>query len=267
VFKRKYSAISAERMVEDLAYYHSKYRFTDVNFQDETFFTYPERIEKFARGLVHRNLKFTWAATMRADQGKRLPGEVWELCRQSGMRRVLIGVESGSQQMMDKMNKDVKLSEVFYCAEKCRELDISVIFSFIVGFPGESEKSVQESVEVIRKLRKKSPKFTTPIFYFKPYPGSSLTKDAVNNGYELPKTTEEWGDFDYIGSSGPWVSKEKELFFENFKFYLKLGYGEKGGALLSPVRKLSRWRCDKGYFTFPIEKKLADIIMPQKKLS
>lgn len=267
VFKRKFSALSAEKMGEELEYYYKKYKFTDLNFQDETFFTYEKRIKGFAEELIKRNINISWAATMRADQGQRLSPQTWELCKKSGLRRLLIGVESGSQEMMDWMKKDVKLTQVFYCAEKCKELDISVIFPFIVGFPGESDKSVSETVKVVKQLRSQSEKFDTPIFYFKPYPGSAITQEVVKNGYSLPKNTDEWAAFDYVGSSGPWVSKEKEQFFENFKFYLKLAYGKKGGAPMYPVRKFSRWRIQKNNFVFPIEKSLHQMLVPQKRLS
>ena len=267
VFNRRFSAISAERMGEELAFYKEKYQFTDLNFQDETFFTYAKRIGEFSQELIDRKLNISWAATMRADQGKRLSAEIWEQCKKSGLRRLLIGVESGSQEMMDWMKKDIKLPQVFFCADKCKELDIGVIFPFIVGFPGESDQSIVETVKVIKRLRSQSKKFDTPIFYFKPYPGSAITAEVVEKGYQLPQTTEEWADFDYIGSSGPWVTKEKEQFFEAFKFYLKLGYGERGGILLALLRMLSRWRCKKDNFAFPFEKKLAQIFLTQKKLS
>ncbi len=140
VFERIYTAVPAIRMVDDLEYYYQKYGFKDLNFQDETFFTYPERIGEFASELISRKIKISWAATMRADQGERMSDEIWKLCKQSGLRRLLIGVESGSQEMIDWMKKDIKLSQVFFCAEKCKELDISVIFPFIIGFPTETDR-------------------------------------------------------------------------------------------------------------------------------
>ena len=267
VFERKYTALPAIKMTEDLDYYFQKYSFTDVNFQDETFFTYADRIEEFSKELISKKINISWAATMRADQGERLPDKVWMLCKQSGLRRLLIGVESGSQEMMDWMKKDIKLSQVFYCADKCKQLDISVIFPFIIGFPSESDESVAETIKVIKQLRSQSSNFDTPIFYFKPYPGSKITAEVVDNGYKLPSTTEEWGDFDYIGSSGPWISKEKEKFFEAFKFYLKLGYGRKGGALAYPLKKIGQWRCNNDQYKFPVEKYIIEKIRPQQRLS
>jgi radical SAM superfamily enzyme YgiQ (UPF0313 family) len=263
VFQRKFSANSSEKMGAELAYFHEKYQFTDLNFQDETFFTYEKRIKGFAEEIIKRNIKFSWAATMRADQGKRQSQETWELVKKSGLRRLLIGVESGSQEMMDWMKKDVKLTQVFYCADKCKELGIGVIFPFIVGFPGESEKSVEETVKVVKYLRSLSDNFDTPIFYFKPYPGSAITAEAVKDGYQLPQTTREWSGFDYVGSSGPWVSKEKEAFFENLKFYLKLAYLSSPNKVLTPIKKLGKWRIKKDRYFFNIEKQVFDRVLKQ----
>lgn len=139
-------------MVNDIQYYYQKYQFTDLNFQDETFFTYPKRIAAFAKLLIENNIKISWAATMRADQGYRMTDEEWKLCKDSGLRRVLIGVESGSQEMMDWLKKDIKLEQVFKCARKCKELDIDVILSFIVGFSDKSEKIVFDQFYSKQKL-------------------------------------------------------------------------------------------------------------------
>lgn len=267
VYQNRFQAISADKMADDLAFYQEQYQFTDLNFQDETFFTKPKRIQQFAEAILERGLKFSWAATMRADQGNRLPDEVWELSKKAGLRRLLIGVESGAQEMMDWMKKDIKITQVFYCADKCKELGIDVIFPFIVGFPGESDNSIRETVKVIKRLRKQSNGFETPIFYFKPYPGSEITQNVVKNGYKLPSTTKEWGDFDYIGSSGPWVSKEKEAFFEAFKFYLKLGYNKHSSPLLKPLKIVSKWRCETERFSFPVEKYIIEKLRPSQRLS
>ncbi len=217
VYERKWTSISANRMGEELEILYKKYKFTDLNFQDETFFTYKKRAIEIANEFINRKLNFSWAATMRADQGVRLSMEDFKILKKSGLRRLLIGVESGSQEMMDWMKKDIKLEQVFECAERCKDLGISVIFPFIVGFPNESDKSIEETVKVSKQLNASSPNFSTPIFYFKPYPGTQITFDVVEDeGYKLPQSTLEWSNFDYIGSSGPWVSDAKYAFFEKF---------------------------------------------------
>ncbi len=266
VFGRNFTAIEPERMGEELEQHYQKYRFDDVNFQDETFFTYRKRVIGIAQQFIDRNINASWAGTMRADQGHRLSEEDFKLCAQSGLRRVLIGVESGSQEMMDWLRKDIKIEYVYECAERCKRHGIAVIFPFIVGFPKETDESIRATVNMVKELSAMDPNFTTPIFYFKPYPGSQITQEVTANGYQLPQTIEEWGEFDYIGSSGPWVSDEKFQFIELFKFYNKVAWAKPRWFAL-PVQKLAQWRCKKDYYKFPVEKFIIETLKPSPKLS
>ena len=110
VFSRKWTAIEPDRMGEELAYWYKKYGFTDVNFQDETFFTKRQRVFKIAEEFLSRGIKSSWAGTMRADQGSRMTEEDFDTCKAAGLRRVLVGVESGSQEMMAR---DRRFAEKF----------------------------------------------------------------------------------------------------------------------------------------------------------
>lgn len=267
VFNRKWTAIEPDRLGEEFGRWHRKFGFTDVNFQDETFFTKRSRVVGVAEEFLRRDLNITWAGTMRADQGFRLTDEEFALVKRSGLRRVLVGVESGSQEMMDWLKKDIKMEQVWHVAEQCKRLGIEVIFPFIVGFPGESEASFRASLDMAKRLRAMSPGFTTPIFYFKPYPGSAITQEVVRQGYVLPKTLDEWADFDYVGgSSGPWVSAERFRLVERFKFYNKAAF-RRASWLTAPVQWLARQRMRFDFFEWPVEKFLAERLLPQQQLS
>ena len=266
VYNRKWTAVSPEIMVDKLEELYHRYKFTDLNLQDETYFTYRDRVIEVSERIIEKKLKFTWAATMRADQGSRLTDEDFKICANSGLRRLLIGVESGSQEMMDWLKKDIKLEQVYECADRCKDLGISVIFPFIVGFPEETDKSVQATVDVAMELNSMHPNFSTPIFYFKPYPGSKITEEVTKNGYELPQTIQEWSDFDYIGSSGPWVTAEKYVFFEKLKFYMKLGYSRQK-IWYKPLQFLAQIRCKHQFFHLPFEKTIADTFIKRQELS
>lgn len=266
VYNRKWTALSPERIGAEIEQHHRRYQFSDLDFQDETFFTHRKRVVAIAEEFLQRGINITWAGTMRADQGSRMDDAELALCARSGLRRVLIGVESGSQEMMDWMRKDIKLEQVFECAEKCLRYNIAAIFPFIVGFPGESDASVSATLDMAKRLRSMHPEFDTPIFYFKPYPGSQITRDVVKNGYQLPKTIAEWADFDYIGSSGPWVSSEKFRLIERFKFYNRIA-GGKNHWYERPLRRLAKWRCDHGFFHLPLEKTLVEKLKPLPRLS
>lgn len=218
VYGRKWVGLDPDAIGLRLGELWQRYRFDDVNFQDETFFTRRERVQAMADGIVESGRTFTWAATMRADQGVRLPEATWVRCKQSGLRRLLVGVESGSNEMLKRIRKDIRIEQVFHTAAMMRDHDIAGIFPFIVGFPDEADDSVTATLEAASRLQAMSPGFTTPIFYFKPYPGSEIVTEAVERGYRLPDTLEDWSTFDYVeGLPGPWVSREKYARIEAFK--------------------------------------------------
>ena len=267
VYGRKWVGLEPVRMAMRLKELWDRYRFDDVNFQDETFFTKAARVEALADRIVQSGMKTTWAATMRADQGVRLPPAVWQRCKQSGLRRLLVGVESGSNEVLKRIRKDIKIEQVYETAETMLRYGIAGHFPFIVGFPDESDESVQASLHCAKKLRAMSPDFLTPIYYFKPYPGSALVIEAVERGYRLPETLTEWAQFDYVaGEPGPWVSAEKFELIERFKFFHELAWKKvsRGRALL---QRIARYRCNRDDYRWPVEMLFTRWLMPAQKLS
>jgi anaerobic magnesium-protoporphyrin IX monomethyl ester cyclase len=267
VYGRKWVGLEPTRMALRLKELWDRYRFDDVNFQDETFFTKRDRVQALADRIVESGMKITWAATMRADQGVRLPDDVWARCKQSGLRRLLVGVESGSDEMLKRIRKDIRIEQVFWTARQMLKYDLAGHFPFIVGFPDESDASIQATLDCAKKLRSMSPDFLTPIYYFKPYPGSELVIEAVQRGFRLPDTLEAWSEFDYVaGSPGPWVSPEKFRLIERFKFFHELAWKRmsRGRRLL---QQLARYRCGQDNYRWPIEMLFSRWLVPAQKLS
>jgi radical SAM superfamily enzyme YgiQ (UPF0313 family) len=217
VYQRRWVGLEPARMGAEIEEWWRRYGFTDLNFQDETFFTSTDRAVAVAEELLRRGVAITWAATMRADQCARMSDAALHACKRSGLRRVLVGVESGSPDMLRRIRKDITVEQVLDTAERLRACGIGAQFPFIVGFPDEPEESVAATLTLAARLRGMSPQFETMIFYFKPYPGSPITEEATARGFVLPRTLEEWAAFDFVGSIGPWVSPEKYERVERFK--------------------------------------------------
>ena len=267
VYGRKWVGLEPTRMALRLRELWDRYHFHDVNFQDETFFTRAARVKAFADQLLDSGMKVTWAATMRADQGVRLPEDVWARCKQSGLRRLLVGVESGSNEMLKRIRKDIRIEQVFETAERMLKFGLAGHFPFIVGFPDESEASIEATLECAKRLRSLSPDFLTPIYYFKPYPGSELVIEAVARGFRLPDSLEAWATFDYVaGLPGPWVSPEKFVLIERFKFFHELAWKRvsRGKRLL---QRLARYRCSRNEYRWPVEMLLSRWVVPAERLS
>lgn len=264
VYGRKWTAIAPDRLTDEIESLWRKYQFDDLNFQDETFFTYRKRVAEIAEQLIRRQLPISWAATMRADQGVRLGEELFRLCVRSGMRRVLIGVESGSPSMLRRIKKDTTVEQIVESAQMCAKHGVAVIFSFIVGLPGERFDDVLKTVELVKTLRGMSPNFETPIFYYKPYPGSELSQSVDRF---IPQTLDDWANFDFVqGEAGQWVDADTYQFMERFKFYNRHAWGH-SRFVKRPLQWMARWRCKKDWYDMPIEKSLVQRFWPEAELS
>lgn len=266
VYRRGWVGLPSERIGAEAETLHRRHAFEELAFQDETFFTQPARVEAICDELIVRRLPIVWTATLRADQACRLDDDVFAKARRSGLRRVMVGVESGSQRMLDWMNKDATVAQVLEAAERCARHGIGAIFNFIVGFPDEPDESVRETLELVKRLRAMSPDFDTPIFYYRPYPGTEIAEAARARGYDFPRRLEDWADFDYVGRRGPWVSEEKWRRIERFRFYARHAWGGRGGWRW-PLRAAARWRLARDFYALPVEKGLVEWLRPPAPVS
>jgi radical SAM superfamily enzyme YgiQ (UPF0313 family) len=123
---------------------------------------------------------------MRADQGHRLPDETLELARRAGLRRVMVGVEAGTDEMLKRIRKDITIAQVYSTAEKLVRNKIGAIWNFIVGFPDEPEESFEATLQIAKRLRAMSQDFEAAIFFYKPYPGNELAEQLRSTKYQFP---------------------------------------------------------------------------------
>jgi radical SAM superfamily enzyme YgiQ (UPF0313 family) len=265
VFNRGWTGLEPERIAGEIAFLDQRYSVDDVAFQDETFFTHTQRVNALADEFLKRNLSITWTATLRADQACRLGDELFAKVVRSGLRRVMVGVESGSQEMLDRLQKDMKLEQVRVTADMCTRHGVGAIFNFIVGFPGESEPSMQATLALAKELRRSNPDFETPIFYYRPYPGNPMAELSAERGYVFPRGLEQWADFDYVAGRGPWITPRQWQQVERFKFYTRHAW--KPGAWRWPLRATSQWRCNHDWYSLPVEKLIVDFVRPPQQVS
>lgn len=265
VYARGWSGLAPARIAADAAALQRRYAMHELAFQDETFFTHSARVDQLAEELLTRDLTATWTATLRADQACRMGEGLFAKCVRAGLRRVMVGVESGSQATLDRLRKDLRVEQVITTAEICARYDVGVIFNFIVGFPREGEDSIDATLRLAKYLRAMHPRFETPIFYYRPYPGNPIADEARAGGYTFPCGLDAWADFDYVGARSPWLDVQRWRHIERFKFYTRHAWHP--GRWRWPLRTASRWRCDHDWYGFPLEKTLIEWVRPPQQVS
>ena len=147
---QKYECLSVDHVERQLDQLEKTHHTHMVNFVDDTFNVPKARFKTLLEMMIHKRYSFQWHAFIRAQY---LDEETVSLMKQSNCQGVLLGIESGNQGQLDRMNKKVMLEQLEYGILLLKKYSILTIGLFIVGFPGETENTVQDTVAFIQRLK------------------------------------------------------------------------------------------------------------------
>ena len=151
----------------------------EVFFDDDTFTDDRPRAEEIARGMGRLGL--TWSCNAKAN----VPYETLKVMRDNGLRLLLVGFETGDEQILKNIKKGVKADRARQFAKDCRELGITIHGTFIMGLPGETKQTIQETIRFAREINPHS----LQVSIAAPYPGTALYRQAQEEGW-LPDDVE-----------------------------------------------------------------------------
>ena len=123
-------------------------RISTITFLDDTFNVPKGRFKELLRMMIRNEYEFRWNCFYRADHGD---DETIELMGRAGCEGVFLGIESGSDQMLASMNKTARRKHYSHAVPLLRARGISTYASLIVGFPGETDQTVRETIEFIEE--------------------------------------------------------------------------------------------------------------------
>ena len=170
----RYRTRSVGHVIEEIAW--AKKAFPEVKeffFDDDTFTDDLPRAEAIARELG--KLGVTWSCNAKAN----VPYESLKVMKEGGLRLLLVGYESGNQQILHNIKKGMRVEVAEKFTRDCHDLGIAIHGTFIVGLPGET----QETLEQTRRWAAKINPHTIQVSLAAPYPGTFLHKQAIENGW------------------------------------------------------------------------------------
>lgn len=233
-FERAYDVYPAARVVRELKHLFDRYQITGVELRDSNFFVNEQRCRDIFSGLIKAGVKLKISMLNgRADQLANFTDDFWKLAEEAGAAEILIGAESGDQEMLDYIDKKIKVADILNCERKARRFKANVFNSFISGFPIKEEnkhnpkrqlrRELNNTIDVIRKLFFINPVANAILFFYTPYPGTRLYEDSVKLGFKDPASLEEWGKIELEIHTTPWVpnSHIRKIEFLNKLFVLK----------------------------------------------
>jgi len=191
VYGLTYRRRSPEKVVEELQKIKDEYNPDTIWFVDDVFTISHKWLSGFNEELKRNNLRIKYECITRAD---RMNEDVIKTMKESGCFRVWIGAESGSQRIIDAMDRRVKVEQVREMIKLAKKHGIETGTFIMLGYPGETEKDIEETIS---HLKKSNPDlFTITIAY--PIRGTELFQEIETNQvnfFDWEKQTDRDRDF------------------------------------------------------------------------
>mgnify|MGYP001614226705 CR=1 FL=1 len=169
-----YRTRSPRKVLEDMAKAGSLFpQAKEFFFDDDTFTADLPRALEIAKGLG--KLGVTWSCNSRAN----VPAEAIRAFKDNGLRLFLVGYESGDQKILNNIKKGVRLDIARRFTRDCREAGVKIHGTFILGLPGETRHTVEETIRFACELDVD----TIQVSLAAPYPGTELHRQASHNGW------------------------------------------------------------------------------------
>jgi hopanoid biosynthesis associated radical SAM protein HpnJ len=142
-------------------------------FDDDTFTDDLPRAEEIARGLGRLGVR--WSCNAKAN----VPAKTLEILHDHGLRLLLVGYETGSQQILNNIRKGTRVDVARRFTRDCHRLGITIHGTFIVGLPGETSETIEETIRFAREINP----HTIQVSLAAAYPGTELYRQAIENGW------------------------------------------------------------------------------------
>lgn len=179
---KRFRAHSADYVLKHIQYVVDKFKVKNIFFEDDNLTFDLARFEAICDGIIERKIKIGWETPngVRADC---LSMDLLKKMKKSGANSIFIGVESGDQEILDKIIcKSLDLNRVVEFAKNSKEIGLKTGAFYIIGFPGETKESMQRTVDFALRL-KRDYDVGMHLFMATPSYGTRLYEECKEKGY------------------------------------------------------------------------------------
>jgi len=204
---------SVDNVISEIRHLANRYGLRELNIDDGTFTTNKARVIEFCQKLRDVRAGLIWTCNGRVDN---LDDEMLSEMKKSGCKMIRLGVESGSQEVLDSIRKGLTIKQIEDGVRLVKKHGIQALGGFMFGFPYDNKESVEQTIQLAKRLSPDQVQFSISMCY----PGTSLYDYAKKNNLLLVKSFREF-DMTY----GP-VVKTIDMEREDLKNILARAYRE-----------------------------------------
>ncbi len=192
---RRWKAMPAQRMIDDLCALEDRWGFDVVQFYDANWSVAEKRSREFADGMVAQESPFHWLAFFQTDAVLTYDPSTLDRLVESGLYAALIGAESGSEATTSWLHKRIAGDDNVRAARELEQRGVSVRATYMIGLPGEERESMLATIDQCRRMAIECTHAAPTVWPYQPIPGAALYEQALAQGFEPPRSLEEWGSF------------------------------------------------------------------------
>ena len=210
-----YRVRSVENVYQEMVFARQLFpQVKEFFFDDDTFTEDPQRAEAIARMI--KPLGLAWSCNARANVRK----ETLKVLKESGLRLLTVGFESGNQNILNNIKKGINLDQTHEFMKATKELGILVHGAFILGLPGETKETIEETMRYALELDP----YSIQVSLLAPYPGTEIFDQGIIQGWivregaDLIKGGIQNAAISYDGLSREYIFESVERFYRRFYF-------------------------------------------------
>jgi radical SAM superfamily enzyme YgiQ (UPF0313 family) len=214
MFGAQFRARSPKNVLDELEWLRDEYGAEGIAFQDDTLTFDKKRTVDICDGIIERKINLPWGCGTRADVVTK---EVLDKMSKAHCNETMFGVESGCQRMRDVLKKRVSTEQIEKAIKWTKEAGIFVTVSVILGYPGETKETLQETLDFVRRVEPDD----VWLCHATPYPGTCLRELVKSNGWKMSENWELYNTMNPIFEDPALPAKEIAEMRKSFynKFY------------------------------------------------
>jgi anaerobic magnesium-protoporphyrin IX monomethyl ester cyclase len=182
---RRYRYCSPERVVQEMAANFDRYPIKEIFFEDDTLTTDRKRLRKICELILQEKRRMVWSCNSRVDWADL---DLMKLMKEAGCRMLLIGPESGDQQILDKVRKGIRLEQTRQFVATARKAGLNTHSCWVVGLPGETRESIERTIRFVKEVDTDTIQASAVM----PQVGTELYALAIEKGY---LRADNWSDY------------------------------------------------------------------------
>jgi radical SAM superfamily enzyme YgiQ (UPF0313 family) len=263
-----------ERTEAVLRHLAQNYGVDAVQFYDNNFFLREDHTQELAKRMEPLNLK--WWCEGRSDIMMSYSDATFEAIRRAGCKMIFFGAESGNNETLKEMKKDLRAEDTLALASRIRRFDIIPEFSIIFGNPKDPEKDTQECIQFIRQLKRLNPDSEIVVEHYTPVPQRTQMYGNVEDQVQLPDTADEWATERWQryatqkDPKTPWMRPSTKNLIDNFELVVSSRWPTVQDIRLPQwgrmtLKALSAWRYKLAVYSAPFELKWTQRMIDLRK--